>query len=62
MGQQEEIFVIGAVLANLLLYMHEVCQEIRDVFGHLHQLSVAYSTLTGSQGRSDNLLLSGLTP
>ena len=29
--QQEELFVIGAVLANPAIYMHEVCQEINDV-------------------------------
>ena len=33
MGQEEELFVIGAILANSAMYMHEVCQEIRDVFG-----------------------------
>ena len=31
--RQEELFVIRAVLANSSLYMHEVCQEIKDVFG-----------------------------
>ena len=41
LGQQEEIYVIGAVLANSTLYMHEVCQEIRDVFG----LSVSPPTI-----------------
>ena len=40
-GQQEELFVIGAILANPALYMHEVCQEIRDVFG----LSVSPPTI-----------------
>ena len=39
--QGQELFVIGAVLANSSLYMHEVCQEIRDVFG----LSVSPPTI-----------------
>ena len=41
LGQQEELFVIGTVLANSSLYMYEVCQEIRDVFG----LSVSPPTI-----------------
>ena len=33
LGVHEELFVIGAVLANSSLYLLEVCQEVSNVFG-----------------------------
>ena len=41
MGVHEELFVIGAVLANSSLYLLEVCQEVSNVFG----LSVSPPTI-----------------
>ena len=33
MSKQNELFVLGVVLANSSMFMHEVCQEVRQVFG-----------------------------
>ena len=33
LSKQNELFIIGVVLGNSSMFMHEVCQEVRDVFG-----------------------------
>ena len=33
LSKQNELFIIGVVLGNSSMFMHEVCQEVRDVLG-----------------------------
>ena len=41
LNEQEELYIVGVVMSKASLYLHEVCQEICDLF----QKSVSESTV-----------------